>query len=113
MNIQPGAAKENADETLEDPDKGQTIKVKNEPKPGQKIIRDNQTGVSYKNLFEHYFHGATEINIKDPYIRLPYQLRNLKELAKLVMPLLFPALKLLHPHSVGNDLRHDSLHLFA
>jgi hypothetical protein len=35
------------------------------------------------------------------------------ELAKLVMPLLFPALKLLHPHSVGNDLRHDSLHLFC
>lgn len=48
------------------------------------IIRDNQTGISYNNLFGDYLIGATEIQIVDPYIRLPYQLRNLMELLKLV-----------------------------
>lgn len=51
---------------------------------GQKIIRDNQTGISYKNLFGDYLKGATEINITDPFIRLPYQLRNFMEFCKLV-----------------------------
>ncbi|MDY0285955.1 MAG: BREX system Lon protease-like protein BrxL [Bacteroidales bacterium] len=53
-------------------------------KEGQKIIRDNQTGVSYDNLFGAYLLGASEFKIIDPYIRLPYQLRNLMELARLI-----------------------------
>lgn len=53
-------------------------------KEGQKIIRDNQTGISYDNLFGAYLLDATEFKIIDPYIRLPYQLRNLMELAKLI-----------------------------
>ena len=40
-------------------------------------IRDNQTNISYKGLFGDYLEGATEYIIKDPYIRLPYQIRNL------------------------------------
>ncbi len=52
--------------------------------PGQKIIRDNQSGISYNNLFGAYLLNATDINITDPYIRLPYQLRNFMELAKLI-----------------------------
>lgn len=51
---------------------------------GQKIIRDNQKGVSYDNLFGAYLNGATEITITDPYVRLPYQLKNLMELARLL-----------------------------
>jgi ATP-dependent Lon protease len=51
---------------------------------GQKIIRDNQTGISYDLLFGAYLIGATEITIIDPYVRLPYQLRNFMELAKLI-----------------------------
>ncbi|WP_320168193.1 protease Lon-related BREX system protein BrxL [Mangrovibacterium marinum] len=51
---------------------------------GQKIIRDNQTGVSYDNLFGAYLIGATDITLVDPYVRLPYQLRNFMEFAKLV-----------------------------
>ncbi len=35
-------------------------------------------------MFGDYLVGATEIQIIDPYIRLPYQLRNLMEFAKLV-----------------------------
>ena len=51
---------------------------------GQTILRDNQTGISYEILFGNYLTGATEIRITDPYIRLPYQLRNLMELLKLI-----------------------------
>ncbi|MEA5259170.1 BREX system Lon protease-like protein BrxL [Arcicella aquatica] len=51
---------------------------------GQKIIRDNQLGISYNNLFGDYLIDATEITIIDPYIRLPYQLRNLMELISLI-----------------------------
>ncbi len=51
---------------------------------GQKIIRDNQSGISYELLFGDYLTGAKEITLIDPYIRLPYQIRNLMEFAKLV-----------------------------
>lgn len=47
-------------------------------------IRDNQTEVSYENLFGDYLEGSTEIKLIDPYIRLPYQLRNMMEFAKLL-----------------------------
>lgn len=42
-------------------------------------LKDNQTGVSYQRLFADYLRGASEIIIQDPYIRLPYQFRNLME----------------------------------
>ncbi|GAF04648.1 BREX system Lon protease-like protein BrxL [Saccharicrinis fermentans] len=51
---------------------------------GQKIIRDNQKGISYDMLLGAYLIGATDIKIIDPYVRLPYQLRNFMEFAKLV-----------------------------
>ncbi len=51
---------------------------------GQKIIRDNQTGISYDLLFGAYLHSAKNIQVIDPYIRLPYQLRNFMEFAKLI-----------------------------
>jgi ATP-dependent Lon protease len=51
---------------------------------GQKIIRDNQTGISYDLLFGVYLLGATDFKVIDPYVRLPYQLRNFMELAKLI-----------------------------
>jgi ATP-dependent Lon protease len=59
------------------------------PKPlklsaAQKMIRDNQTGISYDNLFGAYLLGATEVKVVDAYIRLPYQLRNFMEFAKLL-----------------------------
>lgn len=52
---------------------------------GQKIIRDNQSGVSFEQLFGPYLTGAKEITLTDPFIRLPYQLRNFMEFAKLVL----------------------------
>jgi ATP-dependent Lon protease len=48
-------------------------------KPHQYILKDNQTGVSYKKLFGNYLKGATQIILQDPYIRMPYQFKNLLE----------------------------------
>lgn len=53
-------------------------------RPGQFVIRDNQTGVSFDVLFGAYLQGATEIILCDPFIRHPHQFRNLLELAKTV-----------------------------
>jgi len=47
-------------------------------------IRDNQTNISYKNLFGDYLVGATEYVIRDPYIRLSHQMRNFVELCRLI-----------------------------
>ena len=47
-------------------------------------IRDNQKGVSYKNLFGEYLEDAKRVTIIDPYIRLPYQIRNLVEFISLI-----------------------------
>lgn len=53
-------------------------------------LKDNQTGVSYTKLFGDYLRGATKIQLIDPYIRLPYQFKNLLEfcvmLAKIKKP---------------------------
>ncbi len=48
------------------------------------LVRDNQSNISYKGLFGDYLKGASEYIIKDPYIRLPYQLRNFMELCRLI-----------------------------
>ncbi|MDG5768326.1 BREX system Lon protease-like protein BrxL [Balneolales bacterium ANBcel1] len=58
--------------------------IEDKPVAGQKVIRENQTGVSYKKLFGPYLQGASRITVTDPYIRLPYQLRNFMEFARLV-----------------------------
>jgi ATP-dependent Lon protease len=88
--------KEVAPETLENLNYRAAIKVKEDEhedvleltstekkvvvlKTKQVILKDNQTGVSYKNLFGEYLKGATNLTIQDPYIRLPYQFKNLLE----------------------------------
>ena len=48
-------------------------------KPQQFILKDNQTGISFKKLFGNYLKGATQIVLQDPYIRMPYQFKNLLE----------------------------------
>ncbi len=47
--------------------------------PHQIILKDNQTGISYRNLFADYLRGASNITIQDPYIRMHYQFKNLLE----------------------------------
>ncbi len=58
--------------------------VKKSLKEGQRIIRDNQTGISYALLFGDYLEEAENIKVIDPYVRLPYQLRNFMEFAQLI-----------------------------
>lgn len=54
------------------------------PQPGELVIRDNQTGISYERLFGKYIRGARKITLVDPYIRLPYQFRNLMEFSAML-----------------------------
>lgn len=51
---------------------------------GQFLIRDNQSGVSYRALFASYLAGASTITIKDPFIRMGHQMRNFMELCTVV-----------------------------
>jgi ATP-dependent Lon protease len=53
-------------------------------KPHQVILKDNQTGISYKKLFADYLKGAQNITIQDPYIRMPYQFKNLLEFCVMI-----------------------------
>lgn len=78
-------ARSEPDEQAANPEKKtEPAKSNRSPIEGQQIIRDNQTGVSYQILFGAYLEGATEITVIDPYVRLPYQLRNFMEFARLV-----------------------------
>jgi len=47
-------------------------------------IRENQGGVTYKNLFGDYLREATEITLTDPFIRQPYQIDNLVDFIQMV-----------------------------
>lgn len=72
------------EEEVEEADKP-TAKVSKSELAGKHVeVFDNQKGISYKNLFGEYFDGAKEVIIIDPYIRLPYQIRNLVELINLI-----------------------------
>jgi hypothetical protein len=51
---------------------------------GQKILRDNQSNISYKLLFQNYLVGASKITIQDPYIRYHHQFENLVEFCQLL-----------------------------
>lgn len=48
-------------------------------KSGQVIIRDNQEGISYESLFARYLTGAKKVTLVDPYLRMPYQMKQLIE----------------------------------
>ena len=47
-------------------------------------IRENQSGVTYKDLFGDYLRTAKEILITDPFIRQPYQIDNLVDFIQMV-----------------------------
>ena len=81
----PGELKQNDDPAVLNEEVAPANAVASLPlTEGQKIVRDNQTGISYNSLFGAYLSGATVVTIVDPYIRLPYQLRNFMEFARLV-----------------------------
>ncbi len=73
-----------AEDTNESEETKDNIKGKTKLAGKHIEVFDNQKGVSYKNLFGEYFKGASKVTIIDPYIRLPYQIRNLVELINLI-----------------------------
>jgi|TARA_B100002003_G_scaffold251615_1_gene296255 ATP-dependent Lon protease len=54
-------------------------------KPGQILIRENQTGISFDQIFAPYLVDSKKILLEDPYIRLPYQMNLLLEFCSLLM----------------------------
>lgn len=58
---------------------------------GQRDFSENQRGITYEALFLPYLHGATKIELHDPYIRLNHQGRNLVELLALIASAKDPA----------------------
>lgn len=53
-------------------------------KEGHIEFWEDQRGVTYAKLFGPYIAGAKEISIKDPYIRMSYQVRNFAEFLETV-----------------------------
>ena len=53
--------------------------------PSHFVVAENQTGISYRDLFGPYLIGAKRITIVDPYIRKQYQIRNLVEFMQVVL----------------------------
>lgn len=47
-------------------------------------VPENATGWSYKRLFARHLTGANEITIRDPYVRMFFQVRNLMEFLQMV-----------------------------
>jgi ATP-dependent Lon protease len=93
LDIPAGGERDESEDTLENitaTNKDEPEQIEEKPEPGQRIIRENQTGVSYKKLFGPYLKGASEIVVTDPYIRLPYQLKNFMEFTRLVVELKEP-----------------------
>ena len=65
--------------------KSQPKEKSTELKPGQILIRENQTGISFEKVFSPYLAGSTKIRLEDPYIRLPYQMNLLLEFCSMLM----------------------------
>jgi len=66
---------------------GEEIEIQEEELTSKTIqIREGETGHSYESLFAPYFEGANKISVRDPYIRLEYQIRNLIVFASLLEP---------------------------
>ena len=55
------------------------------PQERSLTFRMGQTGVSYEKLFAAYLINAKEVVIEDPYIRAPWQIKNLMEFATMLM----------------------------
>jgi ATP-dependent Lon protease len=51
---------------------------------GHVVIPENSRGWSYKRLFASHLKGASEITIRDPYVRMFFQVRNLMEFLQMV-----------------------------
>jgi ATP-dependent Lon protease len=55
-----------------------------EPEPGHIVVPENTKGWSYRRLFANHLKGAGKITIRDPYVRMFFQARNLMEFLQMV-----------------------------
>lgn len=55
-----------------------------QPKAGHVVVPENTKGWSYRRLFAAHLAGATKIVIRDPYVRLFFQARNVMEFLEMV-----------------------------
>ncbi|MCR9293289.1 MAG: BREX system Lon protease-like protein BrxL [bacterium] len=55
-----------------------------EPQEGHVVVKENQRGIDFDELFGPYIAGATKIVLTDPYIRLFHQARNCMEFVETV-----------------------------
>lgn len=55
---------------------------------GQKVIKDNQKGVSYEKLFAAHLKGATEIHLFDPWMQHFHQAKNLVEFCLMLLQII-------------------------
>lgn len=80
---------EEEEETVTGEKQPETTKHKQRPRIKPLVsktisIRENQGGVTYKDLFSDYLRDAKEITIVDPFIRQPYQIDNLVDFIQMV-----------------------------
>ena len=54
------------------------------PKPSHVVLPENTRGWSYRRLFAEYLKGARKITIRDPFVRLFFQARNVMELLQMI-----------------------------
>lgn len=55
-----------------------------EAQPGHVVVPENSKGWSYRRLFAAHLRGARKIVVRDPYVRLFFQVRNLMEFLEMV-----------------------------
>ena len=54
------------------------------PRSGHIVVPENTKGWSHRRLFAHHLRGARKITIRDPFVRLFFQARNLMELLQMI-----------------------------
>lgn len=93
-NIENDFVQQKSNEETDETANGDNLATSSEKRPPRprikslraKIItvRENQKGVTYKNLFGDYLCNAKDILLVDPYIRQPFQMDNLIEFIQMV-----------------------------
>lgn len=69
------------------------------------LIKDNQKGVTFRRLFGDVLQGAHEIHLFDPYLRAPWQIKNLLEFCQMLLQINDPGEEIkLHVYTKYDDL---------
>ncbi len=90
--LEGSSASEPSDQPLETEDQGgmdhsdakESSGLAPELKEHHLVVPENSKGWSYRRIFQNYLRGCSGIIIRDPYIRIFYQIRNLVEFMRMV-----------------------------